>query len=188
VVAGLGQSRPPQLQNPVVMAQYIARNRAPQLIALLRQTGKLGFVLRRPPPRFRFFLLDFSRLFLQFDFRCLQSLLVFLDVQHAFQDLVLDDADFLLGKADLMHQGLVLIVGLDLERLVAVLGNLLLQRLNINFQLAAVGLVSLDSGPGALDLRLGIGQLGFDFAYTAGQGGDFVLQALNLPVGLLELD
>ena len=51
-------------------------------------------------------------------------------IQHGLQNAIFRGADILLGKLDLVHQRLVLFVGLHFQRLVTVLGDFLLFGLN----------------------------------------------------------
>ena len=99
-----------------------------------------------------------------------------------------DAAIFCSGKLDLLHQRFVFLVGLDVERLVAVLADLQLLVLDVGLVLSARGLVRLGSGQHGLDLCLAAGKLGFDLGDVLRQGGDFRPQRGDLRINLLQLD
>src|SRR6266404_5961564 len=111
--------------------------------------------------RFGFFFLHFGGFGLQLRFRCFERLLFTFEQDHQFQDLVFAAADFLLGEFDFMHQGAILVVGLDARRLLPVFNDLLLEALDIGFMLTPAGFVALDRRFGFLDLGLVFGQAFF---------------------------
>ncbi len=133
-----------------------------------------------------FFFLDLSGFGLQFDLGGFDVLVARLGIDHQVENLVLVGADFLLGELDLVHQGLVLVVGFHGQRLVAELRNLALQVLDGGFVLLAGSFVGLGGGFGLFQLGLGRCQLVFDYGDALGQRSHLFLQAQDFLVGNLQ--
>ena len=104
---------------------------------------------------------------------------------HQLENFVFIAADILLGKLDLVHQGLVLVVSFDLKRLVAVLGDFALQVLDSGFEFAASRFIGLDGGTGLLEVGPGTGQFFFNFGDALREFSNFGLKAGDFAVGLL---
>ena len=107
---------------------------------------------------------------------------------HDLQDLVFQLARLRLRKLDLVHQRLVLLVGLDVQRLVAILADFLLLVLNVGFVLAAGGFVGLHGGLRGFDLGLGAGKLGLDCPTCLGSAAISACQRGNPGIDLLQVD
>ena len=94
--------------------------------------------------------------------------------------------DFFFRELDLVEESFVLLVGLYVEGLVAILGNLAAQLGDIGVELAAGGFVGFDGGLGLFELGFGAGQLLFDHGDAFGKFGDFVLQTADFLVRVLQ--
>src|SRR5260370_12110949 len=144
------------------------------------------FVLFAAGADFGFFFFNQRALCVEFRVGRLQVLFVRFRLEHGDQDFFFVVANLFLGKFNFVQKRLVLFVGFYVQRLLAVLGDLLLQRLYLRFEAAFGGVVLLDFAFFLFDLAFGAGQLGFYISYAARQGGNLVSKALDFPINLLQ--
>ena len=185
VIAGLGKARPAMLRDPIILRQQIGIHAGSCLFAFGVPLGQLLFVFRSPLPGLDLFLFDLCRLRFQLHLGRLYILLADLAIDHQLQDLVFVGANVLLCELDLVQQSFVLFVGLDGERLVAVLGDFLLLVLNRALVFTAGRFVGLDSSLGFFQDRSGSSQPFLNGGDALGQRGDFFLQTQDFPISLL---
>ena len=107
---------------------------------------------------------------------------------HQLENFVFVCCDLLIGKLDLVQQRLVLLVGLHVERLVAVLGNLPAQIGDCSFMLPPCSFVGFYSGARLFKPSFRSRQFLFDESNALGELRDFSLQALDFAVGSLQRD
>src|SRR5579863_1826641 len=186
LVAGFRNAGAPILGDAVVLPEQVRIHPSAGGIAFGVPLGQLLLVLGGALAGFGLFFFDLGHFRFQFGLGGLHVLLARFGVDHELENLVFVEADILFRKLDLVHQSFVLFVGLYFERLVAVLGDFLLLVLNGGFVLAARGIDSLDGVLGILQSFPGSSQLLLYGSHTPGQGGDFVLQTKDLPVGILQ--
>src|ERR1017187_7155848 len=134
------------------------------------QLGELLFVLGRLRPRVVFLFFICGGIGLQRGLGLLHCLFARVGSDHDLQDLVFQLADLGLGKLDFVVQRPVLVVGFDLQRLVAVFADLLLLVLDVGLVLAAGDLVGLHRGLGGVGVGFGTGGLGLDLRPLPGPG------------------
>ena len=103
---------------------------------------------------FFFFFFDLGGFGFEFDLRGFDFFVARVSVDHQLENLVFVRGDFLFGELDLVQQGLVLVVGLYVERLVAILGNLSAEIVDGGVVLAAGGFVGFDRGLSFFQLSL----------------------------------
>src|ERR1035438_8175648 len=108
------------------MGEGLLGDAGTQLLAGRAQLGELLFVFGGLGSRVVFLFLIRSGVSFQSDLRLFDRFFARVGSDHDFQDLVFQLADFRLGKLDLVIQRPVLVVGLHLQRLVAVPADLLL--------------------------------------------------------------
>ena len=85
-----------------------------------------------------------------------------------------------------MQQRLVLLVGLHVERLIAIFGNLPTQISDRGFILPPRSFVGFDRRARLFKACFGASQFFFDYGDALGEFGDFQLQALDFPVSTLQ--
>ena len=186
LIADLGDAAAAKLRHALVMAQQVFVDAAANLVALGAPFSQKLFVLGGKLAGFLFFLFDLGGLGFQLGLRGLHFLVAGVGVDHQLENLVFVGGDFFFRELDLVQQRFVLIVGFDVERLVAVLGNFAAEIADGGVVLAAGGFVGFDGGLGLLQLSLCARQLLLDYGNALGEFGDFVLQAADFLVGLLQ--
>ncbi len=118
--------------------------------------------------------------------RGLDFLVARVGVDHHLENLVFVGGNFFFGKLDLVEESLVLVVGLDVEGLIAVLGDFATEVVDCGVVLAAGGFVGLDGGLGLFELRFRACQFLLDDGDALGKFGDLVLQTADFLVGVLQ--
>src|SRR5581483_663728 len=177
-----------EFDDAIIVLQQVRRNTAAVLVAFSLPFGEFFLVLRCPPACFLFFFFDLSRLGLQICFRRLHLLLAALGIDHQLKNLVFRAADLLVGKVDFVLQGAVLVVGFDVQHLVAVLGDFLLQILDARFIFAPGSIVGFDGGFRLIENCFRARELFFDGRYAFGQRGYFLVEAQDFTIGFLEFE
>src|SRR5208282_1443855 len=152
-----GQRRVAKLKHAIVVTERVLLDVGAKLLAQGVELGQLFFVFRSLLSRVLFLLLVRNRVGFQRRLGLLQLFLARVGSNHDLEDLVFALADFGLGLLDLAQERLVLLVGFDGERLVAILADLLLLVLDFGFVLAAGGVVRLDCGLNTFDSGFGAG-------------------------------
>src|ERR1700686_4491389 len=168
------------------MSEQIVVDSGADLIAFGPPLGEKLFVFGGTLACFFFFFFDFGGFRLELDLRGLHFLVPRVGVDHQLENLVFVGGNFFLGELDLVQKCLVLIVGLDVERLVAIFGNFAAQIGDGGFVLPAGGFVGLDRSLSFFQLRLGACQFLLDHGNPLGKFGDFVLQTADFLVCILQ--
>ena len=184
----LGQRRAARALQAVVVLQQIGIDARAKLLLVRRVHGELSFGFGDLGAGVRFFLFDRRRFLFQILLGLLQILLLGVGVDHRLQDLIFQLADFLFGEGDLVHQGAVLVVGLDRQGLFTKLRNVLVVTLDFRFMFAPRYLVGLDRGLRLGNALIGVGQFGFDGLHLPRQVCDFGAQLRDFLLDLLQLD
>src|ERR1700730_17171982 len=135
------------------MTEQIVVDPAADLITFRAPLRQKLFVFGGAPAGFFFFFFDLGGFGLELNLRGLHFLVARVGIDHQLENLVFVGGNFLFRELDFVEQRLVLVVGLDVQRLVAVFGNLTPQVGNGGFVLAAGGFVGLDRGLSVLQLR-----------------------------------
>src|SRR5216684_4012892 len=140
------------------MTQQIRIDSVAHLIALGTPFREQFFVFRGTLASLLFFFLDFGGFGFQLGLGGLNLFFAGVGIEHQLENLVFVAHDFLHGVLDFVQQSLVLVVGFDGERLIAILGNLAPQIGYCSVVLAAGSLVGFCVGLGFLELSLGAGE------------------------------
>ena len=107
-------------------------------------------------------------------------------VDHHLENLVFVAGNFLFSELDLVQKRFVLVVGLDVERLIAIFGDFAAEVGDCGVVLAAGGFVGLDGGLRLFQLRFGACQLLLDDGNTLGKFGDLILQTADFFIRVLQ--
>ena len=169
------------------MAKAVIANLAAELLTARTIVRKFFLILRRLLSRVFFFPLNFRGASLERSLGLLQFFLARIGGNHDVQDFVFQLADFRLGLLDLAEQRLVLLVGLDGERLVAIFADLLLLVLDVGLVLAAGTLVRLHRRLDGLDASFRRRELGLDLSHLGGKRSHLRLQCGNADIDLLQV-
>jgi len=159
-----------------------------ELVALGSGFSEKLFVFGGALAGLLFFFFDFGRFFLHFRLSCFYFLVAGIGVDHQLKDLVFVRSDFLFGELDFMQESFVLLIGLYVEGLVAILGDLSPQVADVGFVLAAGGLVGFDGSLCFLELGFGTCESLLDDGHALGEFGNLILQAANFPVDILQFE
>src|SRR5208283_2355171 len=186
LIANFGEATAAKFGDALVMAEQVFVDAGANLIALGAPLGQQLFVLGGALAGFLFFLFDFGVFGFQFGLRGLDFLVARVGVDHQLENLVLVGGNFFFRELDLVQQRFVLVVGLDVEGLIAIFGDFAAEVGDRGFVLAAGGLVGLDGGLGLLHLRLRACQFLLDDGDALGKFRDLVLQTADLFVRVLQ--
>src|SRR4051812_17112002 len=185
LVARLGDCRATGADDAIVMREHAFRHRTAQIFALRVPLGEGLLVFSGESFSFRLFAFNVGGVSFERGFGGFDGFFLRFGAFHQLEDLVFGGADILLGEGDLMHQRFVLLVGLDVERLRFVLGDLFLMRLDVGLEISAGGLVALNGVFGVFDCGFGSGQLGLDLGDALGKGRNLLSQTGDLGVNIL---
>ena len=168
------------------MPQQVFVNALAKLATFGAPFGEKLFVLGSALAGFFFFFLNFGGFGFQFGLRSFDFFVARVGVDHQLENLVFVGGDLFFGELDFVQQSFVLFVGLYVEGLVAVLGNLAAEFGDGSVVLAAGGFVGLDGGLGFFELGFDAGQLLLDHGDALGKFGDLVLQTADFLVRILK--
>ena len=186
VIANLGDATAAKFRHALVVAQKIFVDSGAHLIALAAPLSQAAFRLRQYAGGLSFFFFDLGGFGFHFGLSCFHFLVADLGVDHQFQNFVFGGGNFFFRKLDFVQQGFILVVGLYVERLVAILRDLSAQVGDGSVVFAAGGFVGLDGGLSVLQLSFGARQLLFDHGYALGEFGNFILQAADFFIRILQ--
>src|SRR5437588_5870645 len=186
MIADLGDTGATELRYAFIVTKQVRIDSLAHLIAFAAPFSQQLFVFRGTLAGLLFFLLDFRGFGFQLGMGSLDFFFTGVGVEHQLKNLVFIACDFLLGELDFVQQSLVLFVGFDGERLVAVLGNLAAKVGDCGVVFAAGGFVCLCVGLGSIQLSLGAGQFQFNGSNAFGEFGNLVLEAADFLVRFLQ--
>ena len=187
LVDDFGQTGSAELHDALVVAEEIFGDAGAQAVAPGIPLGELRLIFGGDATGIFLLFFDLGSFGLQLGFGGFHILVARLDVDHDLEDAIFVNADFLFGELDLMEERFVLIVGLDVEGLVAVLGDFALEILDGRFELLFIGFVGFGGGASLFQVGLGAGELLLDGCDTFGEFGDLLLQLADLLIRSLEL-
>ena len=188
LVPYLGDSGAAILSHAIVLAQHIGIHSAARALPFGVPFQHLLLIFCGALAGLNLLFFNLGGLGLQFSLRRLDGFLTGLGIDHQFQNLVFVGANILFRELNLVHQRFVLLVGLHFERLVAVLGDLLLPVLDGALEGAPGRFVGLYSCLGFLQHGLGSRQPLLNRSHPLGKGGNFLFKTKNLAVGALQFD
>jgi len=124
VIPNFGDAAAAKLCHPFIVPQQVFVHAGAHLVALAAPFGELLFILGRTFAGFLFFLFDLGRFCYQFRLCRLYLLIAGVGIHHQLENFIFGGGDFFFRELDLVQQSFVLLVGFNVKRLIAILGNL----------------------------------------------------------------
>lgn len=168
------------------MPQQVGINSTAKLIAFAPPFRQQPFVFRGTLASLLLLFFDLGCLGFELYLSGFYFLLARVRIEHQFQNLVLCRRNFLLRELNFAQQRLILFIGLYVEGLIAIFGDFSAQVRNCGFVLTLGPFVRLDRGLCLFQLGFGSRQLLLNTRDPLGKLRNFILQALDFLVRLLQ--